>query len=476
MRVLASLNCVQGADESNKDITGQLNGRAVSHVKPDGRSAFKGEQGLRTGLGYLGEFSVLKGCDPHTVRQELLKNGGLALNNSITALCLIRDVRIAPWSEAAKNLLREKVGDYALEKWKINGEARKNYRHPTEVDSLAERSRADQFSILASKALKLRERALYQLGGRLEQISQEQAAERSLAHGKVQGMLQSIDTASHALQHCEDVTLSEQTINTLHRLICEREPLDPETAGLLQTQGDLKKVGRMVDAIQTGLSPEQLTKSLPVLADVRALDAASRALQNDPSVTLDTNDLRSLHDRIVEQEVSNAELCRVIKTKGDLDLVRALSETLNAEVGSLKVMLDSLASPQPNQLRMLEGLRCFTQSALQDWNRETAGSVALNGDLSARQKFVWEQFRPHLPEVNSGSFEAIGKHLMGKFMGRSLAMLDVAVMGADRPSELIVARALLRTWANEYVLGAVRAPSSDALTPLDELVVWRLSK
>ena len=54
VRVLEALSCIRGADESNRGITGQLNGRAVSHVKLDGRgkasSAFKGEQRLHTGL------------------------------------------------------------------------------------------------------------------------------------------------------------------------------------------------------------------------------------------------------------------------------------------------------------------------------------------------------------------------------------------------------------------------------------------
>lgn len=478
VRVLEALSCIRGADESNRGITGQLNGRAVSHVKLDGRgkasSAFKGEQRLHTGLHYLGEFSVLKGCNPQTLEAVLNSDIGRSnLHNSIRALHLIRKVGIAPWNEYANNLLQQKVGGVALGQLQIEGKAHKAGLTPNDM---AGQCNADRFSELASQALKLRERVLFELGGRDKFISEQHAIPRSLTHRKVQEVLQSIHTSSHALRHSKDVTLSEQTINKLHDLISKREPLDPETARLLKTQGDLILVRRMADAIQTGLSPDQLARSLPVLKDVQALDEASDALQNDPTVRLDARALELLHDSIVKQQVSKAEFSGVISTRGDLDQVRALADSLNAEVGTLKAMFDSLASPQPNQLRVLEGLHCFTQSALHEWNRVTTGSAARNGDLGARQKFIWQQFRPHLARVDSVSAEAMGKHLLGNFIVHTLAILDAAVARTERRSELIAVRVLLANWAKIHGGGGARMSPVDSLTLLDELVVLRLSK
>lgn len=149
-----------------------------------------------------------------------------------------------------------------------------------------------------------------------------------------------------------------------------------------------------------------------------------------------------LHDCIVRRQLSSADFA-LLRTKGDLELVSKLAHALKAGVGAVGAMFESLASPKPEPLLVLEGLRSFAQSYLR-------GRVA-GEDQNARLDFVWPQLQQQLASVDRASVAVMEAHLRGAFVERSLVILDAEIERVvdprDQADDLRLARALLVWWA-----------------------------
>lgn len=188
---------------------------------------------------------------------------------------------------------------------------------------------------------------------------------------------------------------------------------------------------------------EAMPQAYEVLAELQKITESSSALQTDSAITLDAFGFRALHDCIVRRQLSSADFAKLLRTKGDLELVSKLAHALKAGVGAVGAMFESLASPKPEPLLVLEGLRSFAQSYLR-------GRVA-GEDQNARLDFVWPQLQQQLASVDRASVAVMEAHLRGAFVERSLVILDAEIERVvdprDQADDLRLARALLVWWA-----------------------------
>ncbi|QXH58303.1 hypothetical protein [Pseudomonas maumuensis] len=180
-----------------------------------------------------------------------------------------------------------------------------------------------------------------------------------------------------------------------------------------------------------------------VLNTVSLLTTSSKVDQELFDVTLNAEQINALQDAIVDGRADFTTIERMVKTRGDLQLVRTLALSLTHDAGShkpsVKAALANLATQRPNTGAFLGGLLAFVHEQESRWFEKASNSKVVM-DAEAQSSFIIEGFQEHITKLGADEAHKILEHLEGHFGQRVHEVMGAATMlvgEADDDDELL---------------------------------------
>lgn len=199
-----------------------------------------------------------------------------------------------------------------------------------------------------------------------------------------------------------------------------------------------------------------------VLDAVSLLTTASQVDHNCFDVTLKAEQVNNLQAAIIKGSANFKEIEMMVKTRGDLQLVRTLALSLTHDTDShqpsIKAALANLASQRPNTSVFLGGLVAFIHEQESRWFEKTSNSKVVM-DAEAQSCFIIEGFQGYIDKLSAEEAHKILEQLEGDFGQRAHEVMGAATMlvgEADDDNELLCRLARAEVVADKLI-GLLRA-------------------
>ena len=212
-----------------------------------------------------------------------------------------------------------------------------------------------------------------------------------------------------------------------------------------------------------------------VLDAVSLLATSSRVDHNRFDVTLKAEQINSLQGAIVEGCANFKEIELLVKTRGDLQLVRTLALSLthdaDADQPSIKAALANLATDRPNPSVFLGGLMTFLQGQETRWFEKNRNNPEMLLDAQAQNGFISEQLQAHIDKLGAHQANKMLEQLEGCFGKRASGVMEIAseLLGLADDDDQLLSRMTRAEGLSDSLVGLLRAkldmPESGMTSP-----------
>lgn len=167
-----------------------------------------------------------------------------------------------------------------------------------------------------------------------------------------------------------------------------------------------------------------------VLDTVSQLSTSKKIKQNHFNVTLRAEQINILQDAIIDGSVNFSLIDKLVKTRGDLQLVRTLALSLThdeiSNQPSIKAALANLTTVRPNTSVFLGGLMAFIQAQENSWCEKTENNLLLRFDAQAQSDFNSQQLKEHINRLSTHEAHNALEQLEGYFGQRAHGLMEIA--------------------------------------------------
>ncbi|PYC18929.1 hypothetical protein [Pseudomonas mosselii] len=326
------------------------------------------------------------------------------------------------------------------------------------------------------------------------QLLPSHISEQTLSETVVEGQVRLVSTSPEANRLAKRIEYSSGRHLLQHLTVSKTQPLKDLLNWLLSCLGrggdakDLSADLRLQHteptdhAVPPGRGFGNGFKS--VLDTVSLLSTSSKINQERFDVTLKAEQIEALQGAIIDGSVNFKDIERMVKTRGDLQLVRTLALSLTHDAvshkPSIKAALANLATGRPNTSVFLGGLITFLQVQEARWLEKNRNNSEMLLDAQAQNDFISEQLQEHVNNLGTQEANKTLEQLEGYFGQRAHGLMGIAseLSGlADDNDQLLsrLARAegltdnLISLLRAKLDLPDIRIPSSPTIDGLNQL-------